>query len=162
MTSISNASGAPIDFKTPSGDDVVLSPLVFRDWGWVERMMRQEIINLSRDTCRDKTLSSIDRSEIRRSANEQASRISIASGETISGLLQSSTSMLKMLWLSLNKGDHKFSDEDIDRMFGPDMRAISKAVEIIFEISFPDDDDEADEADEADSPKTTPAATPTP
>ncbi len=144
-TKLDKAVAAPVDIKL-CGTKVTVYPLRLREWGRLERWMRQEIITAAKDTMlSDTSLRENAMRIIMSEATKSATGISVISKVARDGMLQSLGAMRQIIWLSLYKGNESLRDgkrelniEIVDDLIGADFEAMAECVEAIFDLSLPD------------------------
>ena len=150
--SLDEAVAAPLTVML--GDtEVVLYPLRLRQWGRIERWMRQEIITAATDAMRaDKSLNEHQMRIIVGEAARSAQSISILNDDVQAGLMQSLGAMRQMIYWSLAQGNEalrngqrELDPEKVDALVH-NFDRVSSLAEQIMELSFPSRKDTAQPA----------------
>jgi len=137
MATLADAVGAPVTIEA-GGRSWELHPLRLRDWGRLERWMRDEVIRAATEVLKDADLDEARMGIVMREAHRQAAAMSIQSADAMQGLLSSLGGMLKIIYLSLRHGEPNLTEAEFDDRLGYDIRTLATLAERVFEISFPE------------------------
>ncbi len=146
VTKLDKAVAAPVDIEL-CGTQVTVYPLRLREWGRLERWMRQEIITAAKDAMlSDVSLRENNMRIIMSEATKSATGISVISKVARDGMLQSLGAMRQIIWMSLSRGNESLRDgkreliiDVVDDLVGADFEAMAECVETIFGLSLPEE-----------------------
>jgi len=147
--SLADMQASPVEMEI-HGKTIVVNPVPLRDWGTLDRWMREETMRMAL-RCADSAPAS-GRASYVRDAVKAASSLSIASPEALKGMLGSFDGMLRLAFLSLRIGGNEahvvpkgsdFTHATLEALVGNDLHALTAVVTKIVALSFPDPEEEA-------------------
>lgn len=115
MADLMKATAAPIPL-TVGAEKFEMHPLRLRHWGRLEAWLRQQVIDLARDSIADAgdALSPQDKRTVMLAAFDKAASVCLAGlsdDSAVKSLMLSTDSGAYALWLSLRQGDSKMTLE---------------------------------------------------
>jgi len=143
-TPLADALGAPIE-REFNGSVLTLHPLQARDWGVLDRWVREEFLR-SALAAADALPAGQAQADYTREALREASGLSVLNEHVLTGLLSSIPAMCRILWLSARhepKNAEVFGAkrglelEDVEAAFSSDLTTLANLVGDVLTISLP-------------------------
>ena len=157
---LADMQAAPVDIEV-RGTTVQVNPVPLSHWAKFDRWMREETMRNALRSADEVGIAL--RGQVIREAITAASGVSISSPDALKGMLGSIEGMLRLAWTTLRIGGNEHIAEnakagvtvqDVERLIGNNLNALSAIVEKAVDLSFPKDDDDAD----TEAPGTSPPA----
>jgi hypothetical protein len=142
MFNLTQLTGAPVPYNV-TGTEVMLYPLTFRDWGTLEGWARSQVIK-STVTALEDIRELKDKKLLIREAVREATSLSMAVDELRDGVLGGIEGKLRIVSMSISKGDRSYTVAKTEELIQRSTRLLSELAQIVFANSFatPEDKEE--------------------
>lgn len=143
VTTLADVSAAPVELEI-LGRTIFVHPLRLRDWGYLDRYLREEIVRAARAASGD--AAPAEYAAIMKAAFQAVKGVAFDSEEGAAGMLASIGGMLRVVWLSLRQSDNEWlagnskagvEMVDVEEFLGSNLAVLAQVAVKAIGLSFP-------------------------